>query len=377
MDILNDILDDRDVDLIRRIPLSLRPVSDVKQWRWGEDGRFSVKSCYRRIVGEINPVNWTGWTEMWNWKIPRKIKIFFWQVCSGCLPTKDLLRARQVNCSGNCGLCGSAGESLLHIFKLCPVAQEAWRTAARSWTSYGGDNFMEQLKIEFQSRRKESLEVLIGGCWALWCERNRRVWQRVSSSAKVFMDRAHYFISGWKQAQFEKGRRPAAVAVAPTNWRRPAPGRLKLNVDAAVRSDRCGLGWCLRDEDGNFVAGTAMPWPGILSSLEAELIAIREALSWLQGTGWQSVEVESDASRAISEIKKHTSFSSFGLIAEDIRELATNFANISFFFTRRSANKLAHSIAKAACSMSYSCSWFYVIPSFLSCIFYNDLINKS
>ncbi|CAH9147575.1 unnamed protein product [Cuscuta epithymum] len=77
IDILNDILEGRDVDLIRRIPLSLRPVSDVKQWRWEEDGRFSVKSCYRRIVGEINPVNWTGWTEMWNWKIPPKIKFFF------------------------------------------------------------------------------------------------------------------------------------------------------------------------------------------------------------------------------------------------------------------------------------------------------------
>ncbi|CAH9116414.1 unnamed protein product [Cuscuta europaea] len=38
------------------------------------------------------------------------------QVCSGCLPTKKNLSSRRVDCSDQCGLCGTLGESLSHIF---------------------------------------------------------------------------------------------------------------------------------------------------------------------------------------------------------------------------------------------------------------------
>ncbi|CAH9089844.1 unnamed protein product [Cuscuta epithymum] len=49
-DILTDIFVDRDASLIRGILVSFRQVPDVRQWRWEEDGHFSVRSCYRKIV---------------------------------------------------------------------------------------------------------------------------------------------------------------------------------------------------------------------------------------------------------------------------------------------------------------------------------------
>ncbi|CAH9112535.1 unnamed protein product [Cuscuta europaea] len=75
-DILKHLFNDRDIDLIRRIPLSNRVVPDRMIWAGEENGRFTVRSCYRRIVGEIASVDWMGWASMWCLNLPSKIKVF-------------------------------------------------------------------------------------------------------------------------------------------------------------------------------------------------------------------------------------------------------------------------------------------------------------
>ncbi|CAH9132414.1 unnamed protein product [Cuscuta epithymum] len=81
-DILNDVLDDR--LLAQGILLSKSKIPDsCFCWRWGEKGQFSVKSCYRRIVGEQSGEGWLGnlgWTSLWKLELPPKVKSFFWQL---------------------------------------------------------------------------------------------------------------------------------------------------------------------------------------------------------------------------------------------------------------------------------------------------------
>ncbi|CAH9101996.1 unnamed protein product [Cuscuta europaea] len=166
------------------------------------------------------------------------------------------------------------------------------------------------------------------------------------------------FVMGWVQAQAARLEGSSAGKngqQAAASWCHPTAGMLKLNVDAAVRDGFCVLGWCLRDDEGKFVAGVARKRHGRFSALEAELIGIREALSWLRESGWRTIEVESDASQVISKVLKGSS--------------------ISFSHVRRSANKAAHAIAKAACSLSDSQSWFTIPPLFISFVIDNDLIN--
>ncbi|CAH9074640.1 unnamed protein product [Cuscuta europaea] len=143
---------------------------------------------------------------------------------------------------------------------------------------------MKQVRMEFQARRREELEKLIWGCWALWCERNQQLWQKSFSSTGQFMMKAQTFVLGWSQAQLARMYGKRDNHRSDSSWRRPAGGRLKPNVDATVKAEKCGFGWCLRDEDGSFVAGATKPWLGRLSPLDAELIGIREVLSWLQET---------------------------------------------------------------------------------------------
>ncbi|CAH9110446.1 unnamed protein product [Cuscuta europaea] len=169
---------------------------------------------------------------------------------------------------------------------------------------------------------------------------------------------------GWIQAQANRVEGNYRQQQAASSWSRPILGRIKLNVDAAVRDSGCGLGWCLWDERGRFVTGVACPREGKLSPLAAELIGIRETLSWLQDYEWVDIDMESDSSCAISEILKGTSDSSIGVIAGDIRNLSRHFSSISFSHVKRSANKSVHALARATCSVSEQHTWFFYPPSF-------------
>ncbi|CAH9053323.1 unnamed protein product [Cuscuta epithymum] len=165
------------------------------------------------------------------------------------------------------------------------------------------------------------------------------------------MAKVEAFVTSWLEAQTVNKEGRAAGQQPVQCWGRPTAGMLKVNVDAAIREGSCGLGWCIRDDTGQFVAGGASPRQGVVSVLEAELIGIREALSWLLDSEWRDVEVESDASLAIMEITKGSSNSSYGLVADDVRDIAKNFSGISFSHIRRSTNRAAHALAQMACSL--------------------------
>ncbi|CAH9093766.1 unnamed protein product [Cuscuta europaea] len=127
----------------------------------------------------------------------RDVGLIQTKVCSGCLPTKENLCSRRVDCSDQCGLCGTTEESLSHIFLDCAVAKEAWSKVAWSWTDSGASHFLEQVQQEFQLRRKKDLMKMIWGCWGIWCERNRRVWRNTSSLPRQVMLKAEAFVVGW------------------------------------------------------------------------------------------------------------------------------------------------------------------------------------
>lgn len=51
-DVLKDIFNDRDTDLIKSIPISKNVQQDSWFWILEQSGLFTVKSCYRRLIGE-------------------------------------------------------------------------------------------------------------------------------------------------------------------------------------------------------------------------------------------------------------------------------------------------------------------------------------
>ncbi|KAL6512045.1 hypothetical protein OROGR_021642 [Orobanche gracilis] len=62
---------------------------------------------------------------------------------------------------------------------------------------------------------------------------------------------------------------------------------------------RGGLGWILRDSDGGFIAAKGTRRTGNFTPKEAEALCIREALEWAKGSGYDGLDVETDAQQVL------------------------------------------------------------------------------
>jgi hypothetical protein len=70
----------------------------------------------------LNPVR----KELWQMKIPSKIKIFLWRALHGIVPLKYILANRHIGTSGQCPVCLSAPENVMHLLFQCNAAREVW-----------------------------------------------------------------------------------------------------------------------------------------------------------------------------------------------------------------------------------------------------------
>lgn len=131
------MFNDRDANLILSIPLG-DEIEDNWYWRHEKMGTYSVKSAYAVLQNAkrgIQEDNSGFWRKLWNLKIPPKVKNFLWRAVNNCLPTKDMLRAKQVRVNNVCPVCNSAAESILHTLVLCPFAESCWQSVALPFIS--------------------------------------------------------------------------------------------------------------------------------------------------------------------------------------------------------------------------------------------------
>ena len=68
----------------------------------------------------------------------------------------------------------------------------------------------------------------------------------------------------------------------------PQPNKVKTSVDAAVFEDHGGVGFGLvaRNSAGELCEAKALFQPGLTSPIEAEAMAFKEVLSWMDRRGW-------------------------------------------------------------------------------------------
>lgn len=125
---VRDVFEPREAELILNIPLSHRRPADTWIWIHDSRGRYTVKTSYRKLVGEAHDAR--PWKKLWDLKVPPKVIISFcWQLVSGYLPTRDALFAKHVACSLVCHLCAwPAGqeETAAHLFADCCSTKLMW-----------------------------------------------------------------------------------------------------------------------------------------------------------------------------------------------------------------------------------------------------------
>ncbi|MBA0841494.1 hypothetical protein Goarm_003982, partial [Gossypium armourianum] len=132
-------------------------------------------------------------------------------------------------------------------------------------------------------------------------------------------------------------------------WRKPPDRMININFDAAYdgRQKRSTVGIVVRDSEGSALLSCSEIHHRITSVFIAEAVACRKAIQTGIGMKWASIIIESDSLSIIRKCKKKNPDESWvSAYINDIHQLRQKLKECSFEFVPRSANNLAHIIAK-------------------------------
>ncbi|XP_062099802.1 uncharacterized protein LOC133805647 [Humulus lupulus] len=363
VDLLRDLFPERDVDLIFNIPICR---DDVDSWYWRYDnlGIYTVKSAYSLLQGSASDsetsANSGFWRRLWHLKIPPKAKNFLWQAAKECLPTRVQLQTRHVLVDPLCPFCQTEQETIGHVLVSCDFSGLCWRQAGLAISTMITGSFSEWLSAQFARFSGDQRADIAMICWALWHCRNQLVWQQKHLSPSDVLLLARTTLSQWVGAQ-DRAVNLSLGLLIPTDgavkWSLPKEGFMKINTDAGLfESLNCFSFSCVaRDHRGLFCEARVSCRRGMVSPEVAEVLGIKEALSWVKNANWDHVEIESDSMVAVQAIRSSVDMCSyFGRLVRECRQFLIDLKpkDVSVTFIRRSANALAHCLAKATSIVS-------------------------
>ncbi|KAF5203758.1 hypothetical protein FRX31_006653 [Thalictrum thalictroides] len=153
----------------------------------------------------------------------------------------------------------------------------------------------------------------------------------------------------------------------PTIWIPPCINYFKLNVDIRFlnANTRIGIGFILRDTNGNF-AGVGSCSSSAGSSEEAEAKRIVEALSWVLDKSLSNLILEIDHLDAANYLNGKDSSVSWrsSTILDYASMFFSCFSSVKVLFIGRSGNHAAHLIASKACISSMVPNHYFSPPLF-------------
>ncbi|XP_058776565.1 uncharacterized protein LOC131650878 [Vicia villosa] len=151
-----------------------------------------------------------------------------------------------------------------------------------------------------------------------------------------------------------------------TRWCKPSAGRLKCNIDASFSQNKVGIGICIRNDAGQFIAARTEWFSPCTEVAIGEAIGLLSAIKWVINLGFDNMDFELDAKQVVdSVISVKPNDSDFGAIVDDCRRLITlSLRNSHVKFVRRQANEVAHALTRVAPSLA-SFHNFTDIPTYL------------
>ncbi|XP_023905314.1 uncharacterized protein LOC112017083 [Quercus suber] len=155
----------------------------------------------------------------------------------------------------------------------------------------------------------------------------------------------------------------------------------KLNFNAAVfdGTNSSEVGVIVRNGLGEVMAGLSARGPAVANSEEAEALACRKAVEFAMDAGFINLVIEGDNAAVMKAItSSRLDGSRLGHIYDDIRTLAAGFRSCNFGCVKRSANVVAHSLARFANHIVDELVWLKESPPpalealYLDASFLND-----
>ncbi|KAM6550661.1 hypothetical protein CsatB_000469 [Cannabis sativa] len=358
VEVINDLFGERDKNLILSIQLSDHSPLDRWSWNLESSGFFSVKSAYRFL--QSTQGNWTdlvvtsSWKKLWNLEVPPKVLHFLWRAITGCLPTKVQLTTKHVNVDLFCPFCNNFFETISHVLLECSFSYSCWNLSSLSAVQGFNTDYSSWFFTILDTKPAEiSVEAAMLS-WNIWNTRNDVFWKNKNRSAAAVVTSARSILHQWNAARVEKSG-PLLVPSSHTGqdlWKKPGLNTIKLNVDGAifVEDNKYGFGCVARGADGNLIEAISSSRLGAVRPEIAEVIGVKEALSWIKRKGWMEVAIETDALVVVQAVLGSIQMpSQFGFLVQDCRNLMSCMNHVSLHFVKRSANRAAHCVARASC----------------------------
>lgn len=127
MEVLSDVLNERDRSCVLAIPLATSSSEDKLYWRFEDSGIYSVKSAYRFLQTQKD--SWNAemadklWHTLWSIRAPPKALNLVWRALTDCLPTLSQLQLKRVQVQATCPTCQQEVESIMHSLVTCHLAR--------------------------------------------------------------------------------------------------------------------------------------------------------------------------------------------------------------------------------------------------------------
>ncbi|XP_031101786.1 uncharacterized protein LOC116005685 [Ipomoea triloba] len=269
------------------------------------------------------------------------------------LPVRVLLRTRHVWAGGGCPFCHSDEETMDLLFCSCPVATQVWHVSIIQHS----DCLAVLLNTALCSPSVKDSVHTAAKLWLIWNTRNDAIWKGKLLRIDDLLRQVESFCDLW----FSVYSRDVVVTFAApgaSSWSPPPIHRLKCNVDAALFEDGVGFGLIVRSHTGAFVSTHNAPLGCGRDPYLAEAMAVKEALSWMKINGYSDFILESDSLNFYSNYNSNlVDLSYVGLLVKQCRCIANDIGNVFVHRVRRSANQVAHVLARATGSSSVLGSW--------------------
>jgi ribonuclease HI len=223
------------------------------------------------------------------------------------------------------------------------------------------------------SVKDNEMEIVLMTLYQSWLARNAaRESQKIEDPVAI-ADRAIHLTEKWLSLQEPK---PCKPVVPPERWLPPARDWVKVNSDGAKAksSEKGGGGVVIRDHDGRFLAGSCRFFPFVVDPEEAELKACKQALELVKVLRLQKIVLEVDSINVVSKLSDSSlDRSAHALLVEEIKNHLRDLDEFVVKWARRSANGVAHKLAKEGCGLELSQSWFTMYPDCIVDVLAHDL----
>ncbi|KAA3457689.1 reverse transcriptase [Gossypium australe] len=395
-ELIDNLVDEYTADRILAIPLTAHRTEDTLVWKYEGTRVYTVKSGYRVLTTSNVLPNSTsaslsitseateGWqkdfyTSLWPLHVPEKIKIHIWRLFNNLVPHYGNLKRRKLVMNPVCPLCRDAIEDSNHLMWSCGVLKSVWiqlhvqvPTFEASWSG------QKCFATIFSAADENVRCVLAISLWSLWYRRNKLIHEGVRFNLIEVLS----FIQGYvKEIQlcqdpFRQQDRPLLNAL----WRPPEEGRLKFNFDASYSSDTkiAITAVIVRDLRGNLKGAETYLFDNVADPFVAEARACERALILALDMDSRRVVVEGDSLSVIKSIKKREKDRSIlRPITQNICQLETRFDEISYLHVRRSANGVAHQLAKEGRRLGIFGRWEVGVPESVKQIALQEALEMS